>query len=51
MKYTDRVDNVYVIDTKMFGFDRYNAAYIVKGKEIVLIDTGLPNQIEACVPA
>jgi glyoxylase-like metal-dependent hydrolase (beta-lactamase superfamily II) len=47
MKYTDRVDNVYLIDTKMFGFDQYNAAYIVKGKEIALIDTGLPNQIEA----
>ena len=47
MKYAERADNVYLIDTKMFGFDNYNAAYIVAGKEVVLIDTGLPNQTEA----
>ena len=46
MKYAERADNVYVIDTKMFGFDNYNAAYLVKGKELALIDTGLPNQYE-----
>lgn len=47
MTYAERADNVYVIDTKMFGFDRYNSAYIVEGKEIALVDTGLGNQIEA----
>jgi len=47
MKYAERADNVYMIDTKMFGFDNYNSAYLVDGKEIALIDTGLPNQIEA----
>ena len=47
MKYTERADNVYVIDTKMFGFEQYNSAYIVAGKEIALVDTGLPNQLEA----
>jgi glyoxylase-like metal-dependent hydrolase (beta-lactamase superfamily II) len=47
MNYADKADNVYLIDTKMFGFDNYNAAYIVAGKKIVLIDTGLPNQLEA----
>ena len=47
MNYVDRADNVFVVDTKMFGFNQYNAAYIVKGKEVALIDTGLPDQIDA----
>jgi len=47
MKYAERADNVYLIDTKMFGFDHYSSAYLVEGKEIALIDTGLGNQIEA----
>ena len=36
----ERVGNVYLIDTKMFGFSRYNSAFLVAGKEIALIDTG-----------
>jgi glyoxylase-like metal-dependent hydrolase (beta-lactamase superfamily II) len=49
MKYefSMQADNVYVIDTKMFGFDNYMSAYLVQGKELALIDTGLPNQLEA----
>ena len=39
-----KLDNIYVIDTKMFGFDHYCAAYLVEGKEIALIYTGLPSQ-------
>jgi len=46
MELTERVDNVYMIDTKMFGFDKYNAAYLVKGKEIALVDTGGPGRLE-----
>ena len=42
----ERVDNVYLIDTKMFGFDKYNAAYLVKGKELALVDTGEPGGME-----
>ena len=42
-----RADNVYVIDTRMFGFENYMSAYLVEGKELALIDTGLPNQLEA----
>lgn len=42
-----RLNNIYVIDTKMFDFDNYCAAYLVEGKELALIDTGLPTQIEA----
>jgi glyoxylase-like metal-dependent hydrolase (beta-lactamase superfamily II) len=44
MELTERVDNVYLIDTKMFGFEKYNAAYLVKGKEIALVDTGGPGR-------
>ncbi len=45
-KYSMQADNVYVIDTKMFGFDHYMSAYLIKGKELALIDTGLANQVE-----
>jgi glyoxylase-like metal-dependent hydrolase (beta-lactamase superfamily II) len=47
VSFVERLDNIYVIDTKMFGFDHYCAAYLVEGKEIALIDTGMPSQIEA----
>ncbi len=47
MNLSEQVDNVYVIDTKMFGFDRYHSAYIVEGKKIALIDTGTANSTEA----
>lgn len=49
MKYefATRSNNVYMIDTKMFGFEHYNSAYLVEGKELAMIDTGLPNQLEA----
>jgi glyoxylase-like metal-dependent hydrolase (beta-lactamase superfamily II) len=46
MENTQRVGNVYLIDTKMFGFDRYNAAYLVQGKELALVDTGGPGRLE-----
>jgi glyoxylase-like metal-dependent hydrolase (beta-lactamase superfamily II) len=41
-KYAEKFDNIYVIDTHMFGFPQFNAAYIVTGKEVALIDTGAP---------
>ena len=41
------VNNIHIIDTKMFGFDQYCAAYLVEGEKIALIDTGMPSQIEA----
>jgi glyoxylase-like metal-dependent hydrolase (beta-lactamase superfamily II) len=43
----DHVDNVYVVDTRMFGFPRFNSAYIVAGKEIALIDTGTASSNQA----
>jgi glyoxylase-like metal-dependent hydrolase (beta-lactamase superfamily II) len=45
-EYAVKSNNVYLIDTKMFGFEHYNTAYLVKGKELALVDTGLPNQLE-----
>jgi glyoxylase-like metal-dependent hydrolase (beta-lactamase superfamily II) len=47
MSLDERLNNIYVIDTKMFDFDKYMSAYIVAGNEIALIDTGLPSQIDA----
>src|SRR4030042_5324228 len=47
MSFRERLNNIYAIDTKMVGFDPYNAAYLVQGKEIALVDGGLPNQTEA----
>jgi glyoxylase-like metal-dependent hydrolase (beta-lactamase superfamily II) len=45
-EYADRADNVYMIDTEMFGFKWFNAAYIITGKEVALIDTGVPTSID-----
>ena len=47
MAFLERHDNIYVIDTHMWGFEHYMSAYLVVGKEIALIDTGQPNRIEA----
>jgi len=41
-----QIGNVYVIDTNMFGFPHYQSCYLVEGKEVVLIDTGLPSQLD-----
>ncbi len=38
--------NIYTIDTKMFSFDRYMSAFIVKGKEVALVDTGQPSRLD-----
>jgi len=46
-KFEMQSDNVYIVDTKMFGFDNYSSCYLVQGNELVLIDTGLPNQLDA----
>jgi glyoxylase-like metal-dependent hydrolase (beta-lactamase superfamily II) len=47
MQFLNRKNNVYVIDTNMFGFQNYCACYIVAGKKVALVDTGLPNQFAA----
>lgn len=40
MSYIEQLDNIHVIDGKMRGFDKYMSLYVVKGKEIALVDTG-----------
>jgi glyoxylase-like metal-dependent hydrolase (beta-lactamase superfamily II) len=47
VNYLERLNNIFVIDTKMYGFKHYHSAFLVKGKELALVDTGLPNQTEA----
>lgn len=42
MSYTTWVDNVYLVDTQMFGFERFHSAYLVVGDEVALVDTGAP---------
>lgn len=44
--YADEADNVHLIDTHMFGFDRFQSCYLIKGKEIALVDCGVPTSIE-----
>ena len=45
-EYVDRLDNVYLIDTQMFGFAQYQSSYIVAGREVALIDTGAPPSLQ-----
>lgn len=40
MSYFEQLNNIYCIDGKMRGFDKYMSLYLVKAKEIVLVDTG-----------
>jgi glyoxylase-like metal-dependent hydrolase (beta-lactamase superfamily II) len=46
VNFIERLDNIYLIDTRMFGFKNYMSAYLVKGEKIALIDTGLPSQLD-----
>jgi glyoxylase-like metal-dependent hydrolase (beta-lactamase superfamily II) len=55
VSYATRADNVYLVDTQMFGFEQFHSAYIVAGDEVALIDTGAPlswdvirGRIQAC---
>ena len=45
-RYIEQAGNVYLIDTKMFGFEQFQSCFLIKGKEITLIDTGVPTSIE-----
>jgi glyoxylase-like metal-dependent hydrolase (beta-lactamase superfamily II) len=46
MSFTERANNVYCIDGKMWGFKHYMACYVVQGKELALIDTGESARLE-----
>ena len=47
MSYVTKAENVYLLDTKMFGFDLFHSAYIVAADEVALVDTGTPSSWEA----
>ncbi len=43
---SDQIDNVYVYDNKMFGFDGWCSSFKIAGNKIALIDTGTPGSID-----
>jgi glyoxylase-like metal-dependent hydrolase (beta-lactamase superfamily II) len=47
MKLLEQVNNIYAIDTKMFGLDKYMSAFLVKGQELAMVDTGQPRRLDA----
>ena len=49
MKFLNKYNNISVIDTNMFDFPHYMSAYLIKGDELAMVDTGLPNQTEKVV--
>ncbi len=40
MSYLEQLNNIYCIDGMMRGFEKYMSLYVIKGKEIVMVDTG-----------
>jgi glyoxylase-like metal-dependent hydrolase (beta-lactamase superfamily II) len=40
-EYKERMGDVVLIDTHIFGFNRFQSCYLIKGPEITLIDTGV----------
>lgn len=46
MSFEMQLNNVYVIDTMMFGYAHYMSAYLIKGKELALVDTGMPEHLD-----
>ena len=46
MSFKMRLNNVYAVDTYMFGYPHYMSAYLIKGKELALIDTGMPEHLK-----
>lgn len=47
MPFKKRLNHIYVIDANMFDFAEYMSCYLVQGKALALVDTGLPNQLDA----
>ena len=45
-EFAKRADNVFLIDAGMFQFENYMSVFLVQGKELALIDTGLPDSLE-----
>lgn len=45
MSFIEEYNNVYLIDTMMFDFEYYSSTYLVEGKELDIVDAGLPNRL------
>jgi glyoxylase-like metal-dependent hydrolase (beta-lactamase superfamily II) len=44
--FTESYNNIFAIDTKMFGFKNYQSCYLIVSDEIVLVDAGIPSQLQ-----
>lgn len=44
-------DDFQVIDTKMHGFDRVTASFLVTGEQVALVETGPKNRVDTVVAA
>ena len=45
-EYSRKADNVHLLDTRMFGFERFQSCYLVAGRELALIDAGVSTSFE-----
>ncbi len=41
-----QLNNVYAIDSMMFGYPHYASCYLIKGKELAMVDTGMPERLD-----
>ena len=41
-----QLNNVFAIDSYMFGYAHYMSCYLIKGKELALVDTGMPEHLK-----
>ena len=46
MPLINQLNNVFCIDTHMFGFPQYMSCYLIKGKELALVDTGMADKLD-----
>ncbi len=52
MMLTQKVaENLYILDTGMFGLDRYDGVYILKAPRVAIIETGLSHTLEKILAA
>ena len=48
MSFLESYNNIYAIDSMMFGYQHYQSCYVVvAGNELILVDAGIPSQLEA----
>jgi glyoxylase-like metal-dependent hydrolase (beta-lactamase superfamily II) len=45
-EYLRKMNNVYLLDTNMFGFPLFQSSYLVMGNQLAMIDTGVPPSYE-----